>query len=186
MLVLLLHLLEPEFNPVRRLVSEYVLGDFGYLMKIAFLALGSGIGLLGIGLGINTNPGKGMASRLLIVSSIFIMLGGIFDADPTTADAPTTINGTIHYLVIGGAMLAGLIAAFILANKFNQFLQWRQSSKLAFRWTILLLILTIIQIATVETDIAGLLQRIFILVVLGWLLFVTNLLRLSHIRTPVH
>ena len=34
-----LHLLEPEFNPSWRFLSQYELGEFGWLMRLAFLAL---------------------------------------------------------------------------------------------------------------------------------------------------
>lgn len=34
-----LHLLQPEMDPTWRLISEYALGRFGWLMTLAFLAL---------------------------------------------------------------------------------------------------------------------------------------------------
>ena len=40
-LLIVLYFLEPEFNPPR-LISEYELGRFGFLMSLAFFCLGAG------------------------------------------------------------------------------------------------------------------------------------------------
>jgi hypothetical protein len=40
-LVILLHFVEKDFDPGRRFISEYVLGDWGLLMNLAFIALGA-------------------------------------------------------------------------------------------------------------------------------------------------
>src|SRR5262245_51746924 len=42
-LVVLLHWLEPEFDPAWRMLSEYSLGRYGVLMRAAFLAGGTGV-----------------------------------------------------------------------------------------------------------------------------------------------
>ena len=47
-IVLLLHFVEPEFDPSRRFVSEYALGDQGYLMNLAFFMFSAGNGTLAI------------------------------------------------------------------------------------------------------------------------------------------
>jgi hypothetical membrane protein len=38
-----LHFIEPEFDPSRRLISEYELGRYGWVMSLAFFALGVGV-----------------------------------------------------------------------------------------------------------------------------------------------
>jgi hypothetical protein len=43
LLLAALHLIEPEFDPSRRLISEYELGRYGWLMSLAFFALGVGV-----------------------------------------------------------------------------------------------------------------------------------------------
>ena len=42
-----LHLIEPEFDPAWRFISEYTLGRFGWMMTLAFLALA--VSLAGVG-----------------------------------------------------------------------------------------------------------------------------------------
>jgi hypothetical protein len=38
-----LHFLEPEFDPSKRLISEYELGRYGWIMSLAFVSLGVGV-----------------------------------------------------------------------------------------------------------------------------------------------
>lgn len=38
-----LHLIEPEFDPSKRLISEYELGRYGWVMSLAFFSLGVGV-----------------------------------------------------------------------------------------------------------------------------------------------
>ncbi|MFB3764984.1 MAG: DUF998 domain-containing protein [Methanotrichaceae archaeon] len=39
-LLIALHFIEPEFDPSRQLISEYELGNYGWLMSLAFISLG--------------------------------------------------------------------------------------------------------------------------------------------------
>jgi hypothetical protein len=43
MLLAALHFLEPEFDPSKRLISEYELGRYGWIMSLAFFSLGFGV-----------------------------------------------------------------------------------------------------------------------------------------------
>jgi len=48
--IVVLHVVEPEFSPRWRAVSEYSLGRYGWLMNLAFLAMGVGSIALGVAL----------------------------------------------------------------------------------------------------------------------------------------
>jgi Protein of unknown function (DUF998) len=41
-ILFLLHFLEPEFDPSWRLISEYELGNYGWLMRVAFFSMAVG------------------------------------------------------------------------------------------------------------------------------------------------
>lgn len=43
-LLLSLHILEPQFDPATRLISEYELGRYGWMMSMAFMSLGIAVG----------------------------------------------------------------------------------------------------------------------------------------------
>ena len=42
LLLVLLHVLRPDLDPSWRFISEYAIGNFGYLMIIAFLSFSAG------------------------------------------------------------------------------------------------------------------------------------------------
>src|SRR6476620_9875 len=81
-LIVLLHLLRPELNPIRVAVSEYAIGPYGSLMTLAFLLRGLGEACLVAG--IASSPGV-LRSRaglvLLTLTTVGSFLVAIFPAD---------------------------------------------------------------------------------------------------------
>ena len=55
-LVALRHALESEFAPSWRMLSEYSLGRYGVLMRLAFLPRGTGVIAVAVALAINCHP----------------------------------------------------------------------------------------------------------------------------------
>ena len=55
-LVALLHVLEPEFDPAWRMPSEYSLGRYGVLMRLAFVAAGTAVISIGAALASVASP----------------------------------------------------------------------------------------------------------------------------------
>jgi hypothetical protein len=117
LLLITLHFLKPEINYHYRLISEYEIGNYGYLMRIAFFCWGSGFLALSIALLKlnNTISGK-IASICLLVISIAVIGAGIFITQPIT-DIIRTNTDRIH--AICGALMIFLfpiIAIFITYN----------------------------------------------------------------------
>ena len=52
--VIILHFLRPEYNPVNHAVSNYAVGPYGYLMTFAFYALA--LSLLALAFGLISQP----------------------------------------------------------------------------------------------------------------------------------
>lgn len=99
-LLALLHLLKPEFDPSWRMISEYAIGRHGWLMALAFYALTVAY----FGLAVALAPcARGVAGRLglvlLIVSAVGTALAGTYTTDPITiaADAVSD-SGRMHGL----------------------------------------------------------------------------------------
>ena len=101
-LVVTLHAVEPEFDPSWRMLSEYSLGRYGVLMRVAFLAGGSSVIAVAVALAQSASPGS-----LGLVLVAFGPLGAAFvDTDPvTTPRAQRSRRSNVH---------AGLGALFIL------------------------------------------------------------------------
>jgi hypothetical protein len=112
-LLVLLHFLKPELDPSWRFISEYAIGDYGWMMALAFLSLALGYVALFIAIRrqLGTFAGR-VGMTLLLVSAIGLILAGVFTSDPITATESTgTMHGKLHSL---GGML-GLAMPFAAA-----------------------------------------------------------------------
>jgi hypothetical protein len=100
-----LHVLEPEFNS-GHLISEYQLGDYGFLMSLAFCLLGASALLLALSLGprLRTRSGRVGWWGLLAIGAAFFV-AGVFPP----AQAPAIIgylHGISGLVVIFGSPIA--------------------------------------------------------------------------------
>jgi hypothetical protein len=95
-----LHVLEPEFNS-GHLISEYQLGDYGFLMSLAFCLLGSSALLLALSLGPRLRTRSGCVGwwGLFVIGSAFFT-AGVFPPVQTPV-----IVGYLHGI-------SGLVAIF--------------------------------------------------------------------------
>src|SRR5258706_3752403 len=71
LVVTILHVLRPDDNPIRQVISNYAVGSYGLLMISAFLALALGTVTLALGLAPNIMLKRraNVAMRLLYVAS---------------------------------------------------------------------------------------------------------------------
>lgn len=130
-----LHILKPELDPSWRFISEYAIGEFGWLMTLAFFSLAvSCVSLfMAIKSQVRTIAGK-IGLALLLITAAGMAIAGIFPTDPITTSKETmSSNGQLHEL---GAMLdlmpfAALLISWSLARH-NQ--AWRTVRR-ALAWT---------------------------------------------------
>jgi hypothetical protein len=116
-LVTLLHRLEPEFDPSWRMLSEYSLGRYGALMRVAFLAGGSSVIAAAVALAGSAWP----ASLGLVLVAIGPLGAAFVDTDPITTPRPEmSRRGNIHAalgaLFILGFPLAATVAGISAAS----------------------------------------------------------------------
>jgi uncharacterized protein DUF998 len=99
-----LQVLRPDLDPTWRVISEYELGPYGWMMQAAFLALALATATLGVAAYAQVRTlGGYLGLILLLVTAIGMVLAGLFETDPLTAPAEVrTPNGRLHEL---GAML---------------------------------------------------------------------------------
>ena len=107
-----LHFIKPELDPSWRVISEYEIGDYGWMMRLAFFSLAlSCIALVSAiqsqVLGIWGKFGLG----LLLLSAVGMVIAGIFTSDSMTGSRTPT--GQIHELA---AMLDSIPFAAMLIN----------------------------------------------------------------------
>ena len=128
-LVALLHVLEPEVNDSNA-VSEYALGDFGWLMNVAFFSAAAGIGALAFVLHRSLSR-----SRLAVVGIVLLSLAalawvllGAGNIDPEGADATT--HGVIHGIGFLLGLPTRLAAPLVLAAAFRRDDRWASHRRL--------------------------------------------------------
>jgi hypothetical protein len=130
-----LHVLKPELDPSWRVISEYALGRYGWLMTLAFLSLALSCASLTLALRphIRSIGGK-IGLALLLLSAVGMTIAGIFPTDPiTTSRDALTPNGRLHELgaLLDVTPLAALLISWSLARR-NQV--W-SSARPALFWT---------------------------------------------------
>ena len=92
----LLHFLKRELNPSWRMISEYEIGRFGWLMRSAFFFWGASVLALLISIWPSLQPISGTISGWWLVLIVMALFGaGIFKTDPITENTTHWVN-TIH------------------------------------------------------------------------------------------
>jgi hypothetical protein len=99
-----LHFLKPGLDPSWRMVSEYEIGRYGWVMALAFLSLAFSCVALVVAVRSQARTTGGrIGLALLLVSALGMTIAAIFTADPITASqSELTTHGNLHGL---GALL---------------------------------------------------------------------------------
>jgi len=148
-LLVFLHIIDTSVNPIWQPISEYGLGNAGWLMKVTFFSLGISFLFLGIYLIKKlSNIGSKVGGVLLILASLGNFLAGVFNTDPvSTLPDQMTISGQIHNAA------AGLLGFMILATVFITFQFRKQEQLKPYKKNILLLtiILWVLEFSLIAT-----------------------------------
>ena len=160
--VVALHFFEP--GRVDRMVSEYAIGENGWMMMLAFFAVG--IGTMGIAVGVRDSLAPGLrvsvSVGLLFVVGVGFLASGAFTAGVGTE---LTTEGFIH-AVAGGIVFVGLVVdAFLLRGVFSRDSQWKGFAR-RMRWFPPLLLAAFIAFAW---EVSGPRQRVYIGLMMTWL-----------------
>ncbi|HEY9500042.1 MAG TPA: DUF998 domain-containing protein [Pyrinomonadaceae bacterium] len=157
-----LHILEPEFDPRFRFMSEYALGNYGWLMTTTFFVLGlapfvAAIGLRGVHqLSQSTRIGLG----LLVVAAMFIWLAGIF-------------RDSLPHLLAGVVAFPGMVMAVLLLSwTFRRATGWQTIHRVGLFIGLAMLAMLFLMVA--DVGMPGLQQRVFIFLFLLWLSIVVH------------
>jgi hypothetical protein len=111
-LVVILHVLEPEYDPSWRMISEYSVGRYGWVMRLAFVAMAISPAAMCVALW----PFGGAWTVGLAVVALGALGAAFIDADPImTPRSEATPLGSAH-TVLGGVLLAGFPPATLLAG----------------------------------------------------------------------
>ena len=111
-LIAILHVLEKEYDPSWRMISEYSLGRYGWVMRLAFVTMALSLAATCVALW----PFGGAGTIGLAAVALGAFGAAFIDADPImTPRTQATRVGRAH-TVLGGVMLAGFPPAAVLAG----------------------------------------------------------------------
>lgn len=135
-LVVALHALKPEYNPSWRFLSEYAIGDFGWVMRLAFFSVA--VSCLSLFVAVKSHVqtiGGKIGLGFLLATFVGLTMAGFFSIDPITATPDQlTQQGSLH----GLASMIGIpslpIAAMLISLSLGRNKNWA-SAKKSILWT---------------------------------------------------
>lgn len=122
-----LHIIKPEYDPSWRFISEYAIGPLGWIMMVAFIIWA--LSYLALYFALKPHVPKSILGSiglgLLLISSLGLILAGVFVTDPVTAtENERTTSGAIHSM--GGTLgMAMPIAAILLTLALRKNPEWK-------------------------------------------------------------
>jgi len=165
----------PGYDPVRMFVSLLSLGDVGWQQIANFLVTGVLIvgGAVGLRMVMREGPGSRWGPWLIGLAGVGLVLAGAFVTDPAQGYPPgapagiptdSSWHGAIHGFASLFVFLGLPAAAVVLARRFRG-----EGSRWAlYCWLSAVAILAFFGAAFALPDVTGLLQRVDIVITLGW------------------
>jgi hypothetical protein len=176
-LLLGLHLLEREFDPTWRFISEYALGNFGWMMRLAFLAQATSLASSGMAVFSQVRTVAGYIGLSgLGIAAIGFLIAAIFTTDPATSSREAaTFSGKMHVFGPRSTTHRSLLLSFSLARN--------KASRPIRKWLFITAGITLVTLTafmlTLPYDgkigpgvLAGLFGRFLLVSYIGWLITV--------------
>jgi hypothetical protein len=172
-----------EYGLVGDTMSELVLGRYGWVQTIAFVA--AGIGTLALAYALRELTlgawGSRVASLLVGVYGVGALLVAIFPTDPVdrAADVWTqSTTGMVHVVVSLVSFISMIVAMFVFTRSFHLASRWRSLSPWIVLFPASALLLLMVQS---EGPWVGIMQRLMVAVIAAWMTVVA--LRVRSIAT---
>jgi hypothetical protein len=184
-IIVALHFLRPDLNPISRPTSEYAVGPYGFLMTTAFFSMSVASWALVIGLGQGLAPAarSRIGLGLLAVWAVGVLIAMLFPID--LDGAPQTLAGTIHAISGPLTFLSLTVGVLLVSRRFKHDEAWRPFYRSALLLSLLMLVEFVgvpLAMAT-GSGLAGLAQRIFLVTFVTWFGLTAGRLRAITIRS---
>ncbi len=181
-----------DYDPLRHPVSSLVFGDSGWTQTVTFIVAGLLTLAFAAGLWRALRPGKGstLGPLLIGVWAVGLLGAGVFVTDPVSGYPPGTPDrlsgyswhGALHDLFSGPAFVALAAGCFVFSRRFAARGErgWAVYSAVSGLGFVIAFVLASAGFgqATSLVDMAGLLQRVAVIIGFGWLtLLAVHLLR---------
>jgi hypothetical protein len=174
--VLALHGLRGSLDPVDHTISDYSLGRYGWLMRAAFAALGTGVIGTALSLHLTTTltPWRRAGLLLLTFTAVGLFLDSAYNTDhPGVAE---TVDGTIHGVGMLIICLTLPTASFILGVDLLKFPSTARRAR-SLQILGIVQLIAIIGFKVSPTTSRGLTERVAVAVALATLFVLRSLAR---------
>jgi hypothetical protein len=177
--IVTLHFLRPDLNPISRPTSEYATGPYGFLMTSAFLSMS--VASLSLVIGLYKGMPQSARSRigliLLGIWGVGVLVAMSFPIDPEGTRQTTT--GIIHRINGPLTFLSLTIGTILVSKSFSRDKNWRPIHRSALSLSVIILVMFIITGVNIAiaSGFEGLCQRVFLIVFATWFILTTLQLR---------
>jgi hypothetical protein len=184
-IIVALHFLRPDLNPISRPTSEYAVGAYGYLMTSAFFSMSLASWALVIALyqGVPSPARSPVGLSLLVVWAVGVLIAMLFPID--LDGAPQTMAGTIHAINGPLTFLSLTLGVILVSWRFKHHTEWRSFYRLAVILSLVMLLefIAVPVARATESGLAGLAQRIFLVTFETWFVITAMRLRSTAIES---
>jgi hypothetical membrane protein len=177
--MVLLHMVRTDLDPVRQVMSEYANGHYGYLMTVAFYAIGLGAIVLAIRLGraMERRPLAVIVRALLALGGVGLVLAGVFEVE--RPGIPDTIEEVIHSDATLTAFTLIITAMLLFAITCRRDPRWRDVQGIALGLAVVAALGGAFSPFAGQTPVNGIAQRVLGLAVVSWLALTALHIRLG-------
>ncbi|MCT1401120.1 DUF998 domain-containing protein [Paenibacillus sp. p3-SID867] len=168
-----------EFDPTWRFISEYALGDFGWMMHLAFGLLAFAQISVAITIFPHIRTVTGFIGLVILgISAIGVIIAGIFVTDPISVSPDdATFSGSMHSI---GAMLDYTpVAALLISLSLCRLDVWRPVKRVLLTIASITIVAMLVFVFQIPQDgqfgpevLAGMFGRFLILAEITWLIIV--------------
>lgn len=170
---LAMHVLEPEFSPIKTPGSAYVLGAYGSWMTTTYFAIGAA--LLSAGLGLATLLSASRLTRAAFsacfIAGVGAVLAGLFPMD--FPGPPRTSAGRLHAL--GGALTfpGWVLGTLLYTLSIRRDRHWGRGSGLLLALSVGSIgMLLVMFLSILVVGFAGYAQRLLLALLFAWMIMV--------------
>ena len=182
--LLLMHVIRPDYTIVDHMISDYAVGQFGWIMTTAFASLAIGCLTLAVGL-LRDGPTSWLGrigAALLVVAFAGLIVTALYPTDLETA--PSTRTGDIHTISFLVNIVSILLSTICLALSYAGSPGWRRHRTPALAFAGLLIVAFVAQYLTLHKGAPyGITNRLFVAVLMAWLILNSLWLKSSAIKS---
>jgi len=175
-LIFILHFLRPGLAPLHRPTSEYAVGQYGYLMSAAFICMSIATITLIISFtrSVNRNARSTIGLVFLTIWSVAVLIAMLFPIDAEGAVA--TRAGRIHTTNGPIAFLSLTLGVLLVSLRFkrDEYLRDLYPTALVLAVMMILLFVSVAVSFNVGLGYEGLLQRLYLIIVVTWFILVLH------------